>query len=173
MYLTDKEKRMYQGEFGPGIQKAMSLLVRYGELFGADKMVPVSNCHISPDIPDGLLQKFSAGVEKTGPICSLHPCLYPSEAERIIGRALTKDDCMAEEALREENMDDLKRAMANFIKLPKTRMWLDYDKKADVLYLHFEETPLSTHSEMRHDGIIFDYRDDRLVGLTILEASKR
>ena len=65
------------------------------------------------------------------------------------------------------------RATTNFIKLPKTKMWLDYDKEADVLYLHFEEKPKSTHSEMRDDGIILDYRDDLLVGLTILEASQR
>jgi uncharacterized protein YuzE len=50
-------------------------------------------------------------------------------------------------------------------------MWLDYDADADVLYLHFEDKPASTHSEMRADGIIFDYRDDKLIGLTILEAS--
>jgi len=67
----------------------------------------------------------------------------------------------------------LLRATTNFIKLPKTKMWLDYDKEADVLYLHFEEKPKSTHSEMRDDGIILDYRDDLLVGLTILEASQR
>lgn len=52
-------------------------------------------------------------------------------------------------------------------------MWLDYDAEADVLYLHFEEKPLSTHSEMRNDGIILDYDDDRLVGMTVLEASSR
>ena len=61
----------------------------------------------------------------------------------------------------------------NFIKLPQTKMWLDYDADADVRYLHFEEKPSSTHSEMRDDGIILDYRDDDVVGLTILEASHR
>lgn len=59
------------------------------------------------------------------------------------------------------------------IQLPLTKMWLDYDAEADVLYLHFEEKPASTHSQMRDDGIILDYRDDVLVGLTILEASHR
>jgi uncharacterized protein YuzE len=29
-------------------------------------------------------------------------------------------------------------------------MWLDYDAEADVLYLHFEEKPVSTHNEMRN-----------------------
>jgi uncharacterized protein YuzE len=52
-------------------------------------------------------------------------------------------------------------------------MWLDYDAESDVLYIHFEEKPASTHSEMRDDGIILDYRGNQLVGLTILEASLR
>ena len=63
--------------------------------------------------------------------------------------------------------------LAHLVKLPKTQMWLDYDSEVDVLYLHFEEKPSSTHSEMRDDGIILDYNGDRLVGLTILEASHR
>ena len=72
-----------------------------------------------------------------------------------------------------ENIHYLLEAVANLIKLPRTKMWLDYDVEADVLYLHFEEKPASTHSEMRDDGIILDYRGDLLVGLTVLEASQR
>jgi len=75
--------------------------------------------------------------------------------------------------LAEQNIGYLLKAVANLIKLPKTKMWLDYDTEVDVLYLHFEEKPASTHSEMREDGIILDYRDDTLVGLTVLEASHR
>jgi cis-L-3-hydroxyproline dehydratase len=96
MFLTDEEKRMVQGEVGPGIQKAISLLIKYGELFGAEKMVRVTGCHISPDVPNALLEKYTEGVDKVKPICSLHPCLYPEETERIIGRAITKEDCMAD-----------------------------------------------------------------------------
>jgi len=50
---------------------------------------------------------------------------------------------------------------------------LDYDADADVMYLHFEEKPSSTHSEMRDDGIILDYKGNRLVGVTIPDASHR
>ena len=75
--------------------------------------------------------------------------------------------------LEKRNIGYLLEAVANLIKLPKTKMWLDYDVEADVLYLHFEEKPASTHSELREDGIILDYRDDLLVGLTVLEASRR
>ena len=48
-----------------------------------------------------------------------------------------------------------------------------YDGKADVLYIHFVDPPSSNHSEMRDDGIILDYQDDQLVGITILEASRQ
>ena len=75
--------------------------------------------------------------------------------------------------LEEQNIGYLLKAVANLIRLPRTRMWLDYDTEVDVLYLHFEEKPDSSHSEMREDGIILDYRDDTLVGLTVLEASQR
>jgi uncharacterized protein YuzE len=67
----------------------------------------------------------------------------------------------------------LLKATVNLIKLPQRKMWLDYDELADVLYLHFEEKPSSTHSEMREDGIIIDYRDSVIVGMTILDASHR
>jgi len=80
---------------------------------------------------------------------------------------------MVAELLEEKNITYLLKAMANFVKLPQTKMWLDYDAESDVLYIHFEEKPTSTHSEMRDDGIILDYRGKQLVGLTILEASLR
>ena len=76
-------------------------------------------------------------------------------------------------ALEEKSIGYLLKAVVNLIKLPKTKMWLDYDAGADVLYLHFEEKPASTHSEMRDDGIIMDYKNDTLVGMTVLEASQR
>ncbi len=75
--------------------------------------------------------------------------------------------------MSEKSINDLLKAVSHLVKLPKTRMWLDYDAEADVLYLHFEEKPGSTHSEMRDDGIILDYKGSRLVGLAILEASQR
>lgn len=80
---------------------------------------------------------------------------------------------MAKEILGEKSLGYLLKAVSHLVKLPKTHMWLDYDAEADVLYVHFEEKPSSSHSEMRDDGIIFDYKGQRLVGLTILEASRR
>jgi uncharacterized protein YuzE len=80
---------------------------------------------------------------------------------------------MAKEAIAEKNVNHLLKAVSHLIQLPKHRMWLDYDEEADVLYFHFVEKPSSTHSEMREDGVILDYKDQDLVGVTVLEASQR
>ncbi len=80
---------------------------------------------------------------------------------------------MAAQILEQPSLGYLLKALTNLIKLPSTKMWLDYDADVDVLYVHFEEKPASTHSEMTEAGILLDYRDERLVGLTVLEASHR
>jgi predicted aconitase len=54
MLLADEEKRMYQGEYGLGIQRAVSLRIKYGELFGAEKMVNVAGRHICPNVLNAL-----------------------------------------------------------------------------------------------------------------------
>lgn len=80
---------------------------------------------------------------------------------------------MAAQILEHPSLDYLLKAVTNLIKLPAKKFWLDYDADGDVLYVHFTEKPVSTHSEMRDDGIILDYRNDELVGLTVLDASQR
>ncbi len=80
---------------------------------------------------------------------------------------------MAKEILEAENLAHLLQAVSHLVQLPKLHMWLDYDEEADVLYVHFEEKPASTHSELGEHGVIFDYQGNRLVGVTILEASSR
>jgi len=36
---------MFEGEYGPGVQKAMAMLVEYGEVWDAERMVKVHNAH--------------------------------------------------------------------------------------------------------------------------------
>jgi len=95
MKLTEEEKRMYDGEYGPGVQKSISLLIRYGELFGAEKLVPVAGAHISTNIPTGLLEEFTQGVSKAATFCSLHAGFDPRGAERILGRPIREEEKIA------------------------------------------------------------------------------
>jgi uncharacterized protein YuzE len=57
--------------------------------------------------------------------------------------------------------------------LPSHQLWIDYDAEGDVLYLSFEKPQQATDSVMAEDGNVYHYRGERLVGVTILHASKR
>lgn len=46
MQLTKYEQEMLDGKYGAGIQLAMEVLVRMGELYGAKRFLPVKNAHI-------------------------------------------------------------------------------------------------------------------------------
>src|SRR5580704_5149011 len=58
MRLTDQEKAMLDGAEGPARQKAMDLLVRYGEALGAERFVDVSNIAGVPGSSTLFLQDY-------------------------------------------------------------------------------------------------------------------
>ncbi|MBI3970850.1 MAG: DUF2283 domain-containing protein [Chloroflexi bacterium] len=53
------------------------------------------------------------------------------------------------------------------------RIWMDYDREADVLYVSFQRPQEATDSEMLDNGTLLRYRGVVVVGVTILDASKR
>ena len=73
----------------------------------------------------------------------------------------------------EEAVSEAIKAISHIIKLPETKMWIDYDKEADVLYISFKRPQRATDSERLKDGNLLRYKEDELVGITVLEASKR
>jgi uncharacterized protein YuzE len=52
-------------------------------------------------------------------------------------------------------------------------VWSNYDEKADVLYLHFKKPSHADHSEMNDDDMIIRYENDEIIGVTVLNASKK
>ena len=80
---------------------------------------------------------------------------------------------MAKEVLEEKSLGHILTAVSHLVQLPQRQLRLDYDEAADVLYVHFVDKANSTYSEMRDDGVILDYKGNDLVGVTILEASRR
>jgi len=80
---------------------------------------------------------------------------------------------MAKEIVREEIIKEVFKATPHLLRFPKERMWIDYDKEADVLYINFKRPQKAIDSEMLKSGILIRYRGDQVVGLTILEASHR
>jgi len=78
-----------------------------------------------------------------------------------------------EEQLTSTVVSDVFSATPYLLRLPARRLWIDYDQEADVLYISFERPQRATDSKMSDEGILFRYKGSRLVGLTVLEASKR
>ena len=72
-----------------------------------------------------------------------------------------------------KTLKEVHELVSHLIKLPETKMWVDYDKEADVLYISFKRPQRATDSEMLDNGVLRRYKENELVGITVLEASKR
>ena len=57
--------------------------------------------------------------------------------------------------------------------LPARQMWTDYDAEADVLYISFRKPQQASDSIMEDDGNLYHYRNEELVGITVLNASQK
>jgi len=78
MLLTDEEKRMQAGEYGPGIQRAISLLITLGDSFDAERLVPISYGHISYDFcPEDFWNLMTEEVPATPHRVTTHPSYQP------------------------------------------------------------------------------------------------
>jgi len=56
---------------------------------------------------------------------------------------------------------------------PRGYLWSSYDAEADVLYINFKKPSHATDSELTDDDVILRYEGDEVIGMTILNASKR
>ena len=63
MNLTKEQQEIYDGKQGATLAKVMQTLVRYGELFGTDGMVPVTSKY------NHLVTSF--GLKALAPVCEL------------------------------------------------------------------------------------------------------
>jgi len=80
---------------------------------------------------------------------------------------------MAKELIQEKTLKDITKVASNFLKLPSTKMWINYDKEADVLYISLNRPQKADDSEMLDNGILLRYKEDKLIGITILDFSTR
>lgn len=54
----------------------------------------------------------------------------------------------------------------------KNKLFIDYDKEADVLYISFGKPQKADDSYQEENGIIRRKKGNKIVGLTILNASR-
>ena len=61
--------------------------------------------------------------------------------------------------------------MANVSLIDQTK--LSYDQEGDVLYISFGQPQEADDSDLTDEGVIVRLREGRIVGLTILNATKK
>jgi uncharacterized protein YuzE len=71
-------------------------------------------------------------------------------------------------------IEEITGALPHLIRFPAAKAWIDYDEEADVLYVSFKRPQKATDTEfLESRGILLRYRNKELVGVTVLDASKR
>lgn len=86
MYLTKEEERIYDGELGWTKQVCMRILVKLGELFHAERLIPIDSAHVSGvsyktlgEAPTDFLEALANANEKTKVKATLNPQSFDPE----------------------------------------------------------------------------------------------
>ena len=75
--------------------------------------------------------------------------------------------------VNKEMIDSCLGLSSDLAKLPVKHIWVDYDEEADVLYLSFRKPQRAKKTVERDDDILIRTDGDKIVGITILDASSR
>lgn len=76
MKLTEEEQKMLDGKYGKGTQIAMKIQVALGEVFNAERMVPVSRTHVALSNQEADLW-FVEKMVNAGAQCRVSPTVNP------------------------------------------------------------------------------------------------
>ncbi|MEM3627391.1 MAG: aconitase X catalytic domain-containing protein [Candidatus Bathyarchaeia archaeon] len=103
MFLTREEEAVLKGEYGEGLEIAMSVLVKLGEIYGADKMVAVESVHIDGSAYGWI---YDAGLEFVEKLCysginfKVPTTLNPSSIDFEMWRAFKIKNSVARKQFR-------------------------------------------------------------------------
>ncbi len=79
---------------------------------------------------------------------------------------------LKENGIQPPSTEKLLALAARRIELPDAPLRLDYQDDVDTLYIALKENAKPTHSETTEDdSVIYDYENDTLVGIEILDIS--
>ena len=92
MYLTKEEEKILDGEYGEVLSRCMNLLVSLGDIYGAEKLIPINSAQISgvsyktiKDIGLEFLEDFAKENVKVKVYATLNPAGMDLDAWRCLG----------------------------------------------------------------------------------------
>lgn len=59
------------------------------------------------------------------------------------------------------------------LEIPPNRIWITHDKIAAVLYTNFKKPNHADDSELTDTDVIIRYEREEIIGITVLNTSKR
>lgn len=62
--------------------------------------------------------------------------------------------------------------LVRLAQIGESKLFIDYDKEADVLYVSFGRPQKADDSYQGNDGIIRRFKNHQIIGLTVLSASR-
>ena len=71
------------------------------------------------------------------------------------------------------NLDSVLTVVPQVLQLHQNNVWFSYDEEADVLYVNFKKPSHADDSELLDNGVIVRYEGEEVVGMTIMNASKK
>ncbi|MFH1392466.1 MAG: DUF2283 domain-containing protein [bacterium] len=74
--------------------------------------------------------------------------------------------------VQKEILNNAIEIMPYIIRMPSKHIWLDYDQEADVMYVSFEKPQQATDTEVLDNGMLVRKRNNKIVGLTLMNASQ-
>ncbi|MFH1392557.1 MAG: DUF2283 domain-containing protein [bacterium] len=74
--------------------------------------------------------------------------------------------------VQKEILNNAIEIMPYIMRMPSKHIWLDYDKEADIMYVSFEKPQQATDTEVLDNGMLIRKRNNKIVGLTLINASQ-
>lgn len=71
------------------------------------------------------------------------------------------------------NLERVLTVVPQVLQLHQNNIWFSYDEEADVLYVNFKKPNLADDSELLDNDVIVRYEGEEVVGMTIMNASKK
>ena len=71
------------------------------------------------------------------------------------------------------SLDSVLNVAPQVLQLHQSNVWFSYDEEADVLYVNFKKPSYATDSELLDNDVVIRYEGEEVIGMTILNASKR
>ena len=71
------------------------------------------------------------------------------------------------------SLDRVLNFVPEALQLHQKYVWFSYDEEADVLYLNFKKPSHADDTELLDNDVLVRYEGEEVVGMTIMNASKK